>query len=186
MGTYDIYEQDKCYSGKYNFIIFWKGSIEKDEEDFILYYENSELPVWNIQETANLSGNKIFSSTNDFQQKPILHVNYILKKGDKLHFNFIVHGFFIPKNESEKKYYLNLPASAEYSDHSMGIDYNSHILKGSNLIIVENNEIYGDSIEKIFSWRWASQKFSKKQKKFDRFSNKHDVKIKINITSHYE
>lgn len=185
-GNYTTKEGKASYSGKYSFTIRWTGCMEKDDLDFLLYYENSELIKFKAEEKGIFPETTRTLSTKDFLDKPSFSLNYILKKGDNLHFNFIVKGFLTPLNESEHKFFLILPASEENSLESSEIDYNSFITKGSNSVFLDEKRIYLSNVKKKFTWEWDYKKWHIIQDKQVFFSNTHEVKVEIFIKPHFK
>ncbi len=160
--------------------------MEKDNGDYLLYYENSELISFEAEETGIYPESIKIINTNDFQDKPYFKLNYILRKGENLHFDFFVKSFLIPKNKSKSKYQLSLPASKENSLHSSEIDYNLYITKGSNLVFLEEKGIFLDTVEKKFYWKWRYQKPRLPQSMPAFFSHSHDVNVEISIEPHFQ
>lgn len=184
-GNYKVDERNSSYSAHYSFTLLWTGCMEKDNGDYLLYYENSELISFKAEEKGIFPESTKIIYTEDFHDKPFFKLNYILRKGENLHFDFFVKSFLIPQNESEHKFQLSLPASRENSRHSSEIDYNLFVSKGSNLIFLEEKEIYLDTVEKKFAWKWKYEKPHIPQSVPDFFSNSHDVKVKISINPHF-
>ncbi len=159
--------------------------MEKDNGDYILYYENSELISFEAEEKGKFPESTKIIYTDDFRDKPSFKLNYILRKGENLHFDFFVKSFPIPQNESIRKFQLSLPASKENSRHSSDIDYNLFVSKGSNLIFLEEREIYLDTVEKKFAWKWEYHKPHIQRSIPAFFSSSHDVKVQISIDPHF-
>ena len=184
-GNYRIDERNSSYSAHYSFTLLWTGCMEKDNGDYLLYYENSELISFKAEEKGIFPESTKIICTDDFHDKPSFKLNYILRKDENLHFDFFVKSFLIPKNESKRKYQLCLPASKENSLRSSEIDYNLYVAKGSNLIFLEEKGIYLDTIEKKFAWKWKYQKPHIPRSMPAFFSNSHDVKVEISINPHF-
>jgi hypothetical protein len=184
-GNYKIDERNSSYSANYSFTLLWTGCMEKDNGDYLLYYENSELISFEAEETGIYPESTKVIKTDDFHDKPSFKLNYILRKGENLHFDFFVKSFLIPKNKSKRKYQLSLPASKENSRCSSEIEYNLYVTKGSNLIFLEEKGIFLDAVEKKFAWKWKYQKPRLPQSMPAFFSNSHDVKVEIYIDPHF-
>jgi hypothetical protein len=184
-GDYKVNEGKASYFGRYSFTIIWTGSMEKSEDDFILYYENSELARFVAEESAMFPDSVRILPADEFLDKPSFNLNYILRKGESLYFDFVVNGFLIPQNNSQNKFYLNLPSSEENSFHSPEINYDSFVTKGSNHIFVVEKDIYSDSVQKKSSWVWNYQKWHIIQNKPVFFSNSHEVKVEISVKPHF-
>ena len=184
-GDYKITEGRSSYFGRYSFTIIWTGCMEKNEDDFILYYENSELIRFAAEERVMFPGSVRILSTEEFLDKPSFNLNYILRKGESLYFDFVVNGFLTPQNNSQHKFYLNLPSSEENSLHSPEINYDSFVTKGSNHVFLVEKDIYSDSVEKKSSWEWKYQKWHNIQDNPVFFSNSHEVKIEVSVRPHF-
>jgi len=184
-GNYKVDEGNSSYSAHYSFTLLWTGCMERDNGDYLLYYENSELISFEAEEKGIFPESTKIICTDDFQDKPSFKLNYILRKGENLHFDFFVKSFLIPKNESKRKYQLSLPASKENSRRSSEIDYNLYVSKGSNLIFLVEKGIYLDTVKKKFAWKWKYQKPHIPRSMLAFFSYSHDVKVEISIHPHF-
>jgi len=183
-GNYSISQEKTIYSGNYSFSIIWTGCMEIDDDDFLIYHEDSELREWDAQEKSfSPQGISIFRG-DEFSERPTFVFNYILKEKGILHFNFKIEGFYVPQNKSHKKYYLELPASHENSKSSPKINYNLFILQGSNRVTIEESNLMQDMFEKTFQWRWQFPKGSGERNQLDSFSSSHEAKCKVTIISH--
>lgn len=185
-GNYKINEGQSSYPGNYSFTFLWTGCMEKDNGDFLLYRENVKLLQWEVQETALFPDFLRVLYTSNFLVKPSFNLNYILKKEGKLIFDFSVEGFYVPHNTSNNKFYLNLPVSKENSQKFSELSYDLHLNKSSNNISLKEKEIYHDSVEKYFSWKWNYRDWSVNPGENVYFTNSHEVKVKISITPHFE
>lgn len=184
-GRYKINEPSSAFSGRYGFTILWTGCMEINDDDFLLYYENSELLSFEAEEKGGYPNSTRILSTDDFKDRPSFHLNYILRKDEGLYFDFIVYGFQAPLNESKYKFYLNLPESEENPPELSEIDYDSFVSKGSNLIFLEEKKIHSETVEKKSSWEWNYQKWRLVEKMPVFFSNSHEVTIDISVKPHF-
>jgi hypothetical protein len=184
-GEYRQEEKQIACSGRYSFSILWKGSMERDDSDYLLYCLSSDLLDWEAQEKAISPGRATILTVKDFEEKPCLNLNYILKKEENLHINFEVQGFMVPRSASLDKFYLPLPVSKESSQENSPIDYDTYIVKGSNQVMIGEKDIYLGRAEKKFSWTWKHQQWLLKSNLpvFD--SSSHEVKVKVTITPHF-
>jgi len=183
-GDYKLEEAPATYSGNYSFTISWTGTMEKDDADYLLYHSNCKLVEWEAGEELSRPEVLKFLKTDEFANKPEFKLVYILKKEADLHFSFWVEGFFVPQNESPNKFYLCLPSSEENAQSVSGIEYNSFVSKGSNQISFEEDKLSSAPVEKTFTWYWKNQRWTLLQDKTVRFSNSHQVKVKISIVPH--
>ncbi len=184
-GEYKMEGGEKNYLGNYSFTILWTGTMERDNTDYILYHLNSEIVSWEAQEKAISPDSFKLLRAPDFADRPCFDLNYILRKDDDLHFDLAVQSFFVPQNDSEDKFYLNLPSSEENSQKFSEVNYNSFVSNGSNRISLEEKVIYLGPQEKIFSWTWKNARWLFKQERTVFISNSHKVKVNICIKPHY-
>jgi len=181
-GEYKVDTRQVKYAGAYAFAFLWTGTMEKDDEDYLLVHNSCTLTKWEIEEKADSAGSLHILTADEFPDRPELKVNYILKMEGGLHFNFAVEGFDVPKNVSSESFYLCFPASQENRAQWAGIDYNLFVKKGSNKIAMDEARIQRGSAEKIFSWTWSHQAWVQKQEQVVFQSNNHEAKVKIEIT----
>jgi hypothetical protein len=183
-GAYTLNEGKTSYSGKYAYAIQWKGCMEQDGEDFILYYEDSELLRWNLREEKKQSDSPEIKSTKEFSEKPGFAINYILTKKKNIHFDFLVHGFRVPQQGQNHHYYLHLPASKENSYHPTDIVYDLYIYKGSNQVYFSRDDLHDDCIKKDFHWSWKRHSSEGDAEQSSYLSHSYDVDVEISIHKH--
>jgi hypothetical protein len=183
-GEYKQDARDAQCSGTYSFTIAWIGAMEVDQDDYLLYHTSSELQQWEAQERAAYPQEIKALTTQDFPDKPELKVNYILKKGDGLYFDFVVRGFDVPLSPAPEHFYLDLPTSEENTFASSGGSYNPHVRAGSNRIFLDEKQIYRSPLEKSFAWTWKNQAWLQETDKNIFQSNSHSVQVKIIIIPH--
>lgn len=183
-GTYTLDEGKTSYSGKYAYTIQWTGCMEQDGDDFILYYEDSELVRWDSQEKKKQSGSAKIKITKKFSEKPSFTFNYILTKKKNIHFDFMVCGFHVPQQGRNRQYYLHLPASKENSYQPTDIAYDLHIYKGSNQVYFNKDDLLDESIKKDFHWSWKRHSSGGKAGNSSFLTHSHDVDVEISILKH--
>jgi hypothetical protein len=183
-GHYLIKQAETSFSGDYSFRILWTGCMERDGQDFLIYHQNWELQEWNILESTDRFDSSRSLSTASFSKKPEFDFNYILVRGDKLHFDFLVQGFSVPEADFPHKFPLRLAATKENSERNPEMGYNTHIQKGSNRIFLDRHDILDESVQKSFHWSWKNQKWQPIKKATVFFSHDHDVTIELSIISH--
>jgi hypothetical protein len=183
-GTYTLGKTKTTYSGKYAYDIQWSGCMEQDGEDFILYYEDTELIRWEPQEKKRQSGFSEIKVTKKFSEKPSFALNYILTKKENIHFDFLVRGFRVPQQGQKNRYYLHLPASKENSNHPTDIAYDSHVHKGSNQIYFSKEDLLDESVNKDFHWSWKRHSPEGSPEDSSYLSHSYDVDVEISILRH--
>jgi len=184
-GEYKQEEKQIACSGRYSFSILWKGNMERDDSDYLLYRLSSDLLDWDAQEKAVSPGTTTVLTVKDFEEKPYLNLNYILRKEENLHIDFQVQGFMVPRSASLDKFFLHLPVSQENSQQNSMIDYDTYIVKGSNQVMISEKDIYLGRAEKKFSWTWKRQQWLLKNNMLVFDSSSHEVKVKVTIIPHF-
>lgn len=183
-GKYNIEDRNALYSGSYSSTFLWRGSIERDNGDYILYHFSNELVQWEATETAKLPERIKILTTPDFIDKPSFKLNYVLRKEGNIYFDFIVLGFSVPQSNSSESFYLVFPSSKENSQSISDINYNFFVRKGSNQVTVEDSQIYCGGVKKNFNWTWKREQWLDKGGQSLLFSNSHEVKVTLTITPH--
>lgn len=185
-GEYKVEQEDTSYTGNYSFTIVWTGSMETDDEDYIIYHENCELLRWEAREKKTSDSSPQVKSTADFKEKPYFHFNYLFREGKNLSFDFTIDEFPVPQEETSSPLHLLMPSSRSIFVTHLGKSYESSIIKGSNSISIEEKDIYISRVEKEFAWTWKDQKWIPEQKVPTRLTNLHKVVVKVSITPHFE
>jgi len=184
-GEYKLEKKEASYSGDYSFTTLWTGCMERDDADYLLYHQESRLLHWKAKEKEVFPEFSQMKSGKDFKERPLFHLIYILKKEENLHFDFIVQGFSIPQSESKSKLFLQMPCSGDKSDLHPEINYESFIVKGSNLIFLEEKDIYAAPVDREFTWTWKRYTWAPSPENPIRLTNLHKVKVKISIEPHF-
>jgi len=183
-GEYRLEGREGRFLGNYTFAVRWLGSMERDDDDYLLYPLDCELRTWDAQETASASNAVTFFTTGDFRDRPSFVFNYIFRQGQELHLDFGVNGIVIPQAEGPDRTLLLFPASAENNQHDNEISYNNFVTKGSNRIALEETEIYAGSLKRTYSWTWKNRRWTLKQQQTIFTSHSHEVEVKLAIIPH--
>ena len=184
-GKYKVRESDTTYLGTYTIKALWKGCIEKDEEDFLLFHESCDLLEWDIQEAFNSPNSTALLTRKDFPEKPVFDFRYLLHKGGEIHLDFVLRGFFIPRKRSKHTFYLDLPTSKENSESS-NVVYNFYVNKGTNKVSLDSEKILRNSVEETYNWSWNHQKWFPGAEETVFFSNSHNVDVRITVVPVFE
>lgn len=184
-GEYKLEDGEKSNIGHYSFVLLWTGCMEQDMDDYLIYHENSELLEWEAQEKVHSAEASHILSGNDFSGKPCFDFHYILRRDKDLHFDFQVDGFYVPQDKSDRRFYLILPSSQENKNNSSQLDYNAFLLQGSNSVSVEEEEIYHQTIEKTYCWKWKHHQKQSGEERTVFFFHSHDAKVVLTIIPHY-
>ena len=181
-GDYRIEAPGVKVAGTYVFVVRWTGTMEKDDEDYLLVHNSCDLTKWEIEEKADAEGALRVLTTGDFPDKPALKVNYILKLEDGLHVDFAVEGFDVPRAIATEGFELIFPATKENIARFGGLNYGLFVKTGSNKIVMDESAILRGSADKTFDWTWKHQAWVQKQERTIFQSNAHQAKVKIEIT----
>lgn len=158
--------------------------MERDQHDFILYHEDSELVHWEPLERKQSADSKKSRATKKFAEEPCFELHYILGRGKDLHFDFLVKGFDIPQLCSAQKTYLHLPASKGNSDNPTKLDYDLYIRKGTNNIAINRDALDQSSAKKEFQWTWQREKWFGTGEDTPYLFHIHDVVVKVSVIRH--
>lgn len=185
-GKYKYKESKTAFAGKYAYTILWTGCIERDQHDFILYHEDSDLVHWEPLELKKSGNSKKPRATKKFSEEPNFEMHFILRRGKNLHFDFLVKGFDIPQHCSDKKTYLHLPASKGNTDNPTGLDYDLYISKGSNNVEIKRDMLDQSCVKKEFQWTWQREKRFGSGENAPQLFHYHDVDVEVSVIRHTE
>lgn len=185
-GQYRTQQEETVYTGNYQLTVLWTGIMERDAEDYRLFHGRSETTRWSAQETASSPTSLKTLSGDDFRDAPKFNMEYVLKKEDQLHFAFFVNGFRGPRNESAQKSFILLPFTEENQLSLSGPNYRTFIVAGSNSVWLDERDIYKKACRKEFKWTCKQQQWSLKEKRTTLFSNRHQARVLVSVSPHYE
>jgi len=169
--------------GVYSFAFLWTGTMEKDDEDYLLVHGRCDLTKWKIEEKAGREGVLRILTTADFPEKPALKVNYILRLEGGLHVDFAVEGFSVPQSAASESFELIFPASYENTARFGGINYDLFVKKGSNKIILDEKDVRRGAAMRSFDWTWKRQTWIQGQEQIVLQAQAHQTKVKVEITA---
>jgi hypothetical protein len=170
--------------GRYRFNLRWTGFMENDDHDYLLYRLGCELLGWEAEETCTaLTGARILT-TADFPERPSLDMKYVLRQGNRLNLNLVVHGFSPLEGETGEALELMFPASAEGDHRDSRGAYNEGVIRGSNRIWIKESEIYAYPVERTFDWEWKRQRWLLQRQQTVFASQSHRVEVALAIIPH--
>jgi hypothetical protein len=183
IGTYRIKMGKDSYDAGYSYTIGWSGGMERDGDDFLIYWKNTDLSHWEIKETlSNVYTGKTKTLTmKDISEKPHFMFDYLMDEEKDVHVNFYIEGFSIPLNQSSQKIYFHLPETKENSNLFHSIDYNLYVTKGINIVSIKKNKIYRDKIKKNFNWKWKHEGWLPEVTKPVFYFHNHSVEIEVTV-----
>jgi hypothetical protein len=150
-GDYRMVRENLPVNGRYQYRFFWRGSMERDNGDYILYQGDRELLslIWHeamqnrIQDLSSLI-------------KPDIFVNYVVRKEGKLHVDFNIRSALSGAERTGSRMAIHFPQSAEHERIDSTVRYNRWIEKGSNEIAVAEDPIYSlAETNGQFKWDWC-------------------------------
>ncbi len=156
-GEYRISDRAKGapVDGDYSFRARWVGRLEPDEDDFLLVHLKTEVLEWRLSEKAGAPGLDAHPDVPD-TPAPDLRLNYILRDGRSLEFDFVLDGALsVPLHEYPVKARLDLPRSATPPDGLPGYHYDDNVFRGSNRVVIPAEDLGRRKAERSFSWEWT-------------------------------
>jgi hypothetical protein len=181
-GDYTVKDSGTTYSGEFLYRAQWDGTMERDGADFLLYYAATEPQAWEVREKASLQSATRIMTDKESAEKPGLRLNYVLRQGADILFDFDVGGVRIPLNSSPDKFDLVLPRSREHAgEEDM---YNEFVSKGKNRVFVDEKDLGERPLEKSFSWEWKRQQWILKEKGVVLVAGAHKASVTITIIPH--
>jgi hypothetical protein len=180
-GEYRSESSRERTDGHWTLAFEWTGTIEKDDQDFLLIHSGGALKSWTIEERSSGEETVRTLTQEDTPEKPELKVNYLLKVNGRVRFSFFIAGFDVPLSGSVESFPLAFPASAECGTRSGTVAYNSGILSGSNDVSVDVEKILRGSVDAGFAWTWRRQAWVQLENSLVFQANGHKAKVKITI-----
>ena len=180
-GDYKLDEGGPTFVGRYSFSILWTGLLEKEEDDYLLYRLDCRLGDWEAQETASLQETSEFLTAEDFRQRPNFVLNYIIRKGRDLHLDFITDPMSMPQAHPDEARPILLPSSEQNGQREGLIDYNAHVVKGSNQVKIPESAIYAGPVSRTYNWTWKHQQWLTLGTKTAFASQSHEAEVSVSI-----
>jgi len=184
-GEYLLEENESNCQGGYFFLIQWKGCLEKDDDDYILYHVDSRLSDWKAQETVSSPQDTTTGTTRDIKKKPSFSLKYILRRETDLFLNFLVKGIAVPQGGGKESVFIFFPSSEENGQRRAQVDYNACVVEGSNGVSLKEAEIYAGPVTKDYSWTWKHQQREFRKQVTVLASQSHRARVSLCIVPHY-
>ena len=184
-GEYALEGKESDCKGNFSFLIYWKGCLEKDDDDYLLYHVDSRLSDWKAQETVSSPQNATTRTTRDIKKKPSFSLKYILRRETNLFLNFLVKGIVVPQSGGEESFFIFFPSSQENGQRRAQVDYNAYVVEGSNGVSLKEAEIYAGPVTKDYSWTWKLQQREFRQRVPVLASQSHRARVSLCIVPHY-
>jgi hypothetical protein len=181
-GDYTVKDFETTFAGEFTCRAQWEGSMEPDGPDFLLYRTRTDVPDWEILEKAALPNATRILTQRETAEKPRLRLNYVIRQGRDLRFDFEVEGIRVPLSAWPEKFDLVLPRSKE--SFGEGTGYDDFISKGTNLVSIGDDGLERDRSEKSFSWEWKRQHWAAREKGAVFVSGSHKVSVTVTLIRH--
>ncbi|MCP5048097.1 MAG: hypothetical protein GY940_13070 [bacterium] len=170
-GKYNHQTKNNRFKGHYSFNVTVFGTMQTDEDDYILVqaFQETKHPQW---QHIVYNGNTPQTFDLDEKLKPDFTLNYVFKQNGTLFFD---HDFQpIPIPSTNPIINLHLPESAGNRWVSSKGQYNNRILGGSNRVTIKDKTIYKTVINnRSFHWVW--------REKNHRWNHRHDADVSLKI-----
>jgi hypothetical protein len=149
-GDYRMIKENQPLSGRYRYRFLWRGSMERDNGDYILYQGDSELLFLEWHEAVQ-------NQSRDLGRliRPEIFVNYVVRKDSKIHVDFNIRPSAPGSEKASGRMAIHFPQSAEHEIIDPSNRYNRWVGEGSNTVALIERQIY-DRIdtEGEFGWEW--------------------------------
>jgi hypothetical protein len=173
--------EETRYAGSFAFAFAWTGTLQKDDEDYILVHKTCRLTDWRIEERGTVRGDVATLTAGDIGDRPELQVRYILRREGGLHMAFDVAGFDVPKLAAADAFPLVLPMTAE-SVAAAGRKYDLFVKSGSNRVVVAEAALARGPADAKFAWTWKNQAWVQKREANVFQSSGHEARVRLLIT----
>jgi len=184
-GDYRLDEGGPTFEGRYSFAVRWTGWLEKDDQDYLLYRLDCRLLDWKAQETASRTEYPGFLTAEDFRERPAFALKYIIRDGEELRLDFTVDQMAVPQARQEEAFPLLLPSSEQNGQRESEINYNAHVIKGSNRVELPESAIYAGPVERTYTWAWKHQEWLPQTPRTIFTSQSHKVEVYLSIIPHF-
>jgi hypothetical protein len=157
-GSYAIEGGDAPLHGEFTCRARWAGTLELDENDFLLYNLKTDVLEWRLEEKAGPPKEESLLLVQETSEAPHLRLNYVLREGSDLRFDYEFEEVSIPLHASSVKAKLEFPRSTGHVALSPGLGYGSGVSRGSNQVVIQGSDLERRAVERTFSWKWQREK----------------------------
>jgi hypothetical protein len=183
-GDYAFKGSGVSRAGDFSYEAVWTGTMEGDGTDFILYHVETRTLAWKIREGPDPAKGSPILTEKETAARPVLKLNYILRKGNRLDVDFVVEPIPIPLVQSAEKFPLFLPCSGEHVRDRSDLFYNDFVSGGSNFVRIPLEALSASTFEKRFRWDWGSRGGVLGEDESAFISNRHSVEVTVCLVSH--
>ena len=185
-GRYGLEGRDARYDGSFAFTLLWVGLMTRDDEDYLLVHNKVDIERWTAEERAQGSGGSVLLKTEDFDEKPELQVNYVLRERDGLRIDLEVKGFAVPRTPSAESFELVFPSSAGDPANLARLRYDIFIASGSNHVILNEKSFQSGPEVKKFRWTWRYRTWVPRADQTILAYQLHEAEVTVAVTPHEE
>ena len=157
-GGYVIEGAGALLRGEFTCRARWAGTLELDGNDFLLYHLKTEVLEWRLAEKSGLPKGESLLLAQETSETPRLRLNYILREGSDLRFDYEFREVSVPLHASPVKANLEFPRSSGHAALSPGSGYRSCVSRGSNRVVIPGSDLERRAAERTFSWEWQREK----------------------------
>jgi hypothetical protein len=183
-GSYVIEGGEAPLHGEFTCRARWAGTIELDENDFLLYHLKTEVLEWRLAEKAGLPKGESRLLVEEASEAPLLRLNYVLREGANIGFDFEFREVSVPIHASPVKVNLEFPRSSEPAGLSPGSGYGSGVSRGSNRVVFPESDLERRAAERTFSWEWQREKRIAGDSGTFLITQKHRAEVVVTLVAH--
>ncbi len=159
-GRYSVREGSCSFSGDFLYEAAWSGSLERDDDDFLLTHIRNEIVRWELEENAEPGEGGGQAGLKELPEKPVFRMNYVLTEGSRLRFDFAIEGFAVPRAASVNKFELAFPRTKSGAPGAVAAGYDGAVVQGSNDVCLRVIDIGRPRVDRSFRWIWKNRQAS--------------------------
>ena len=183
-GDYAIKGGEAAFQGAFTCRAEWGGTVERDGDDFLLYRLKSETLDWKLTEEAAPPGQEPVEKSGEASERPLLRLNYVLREGGDLRFDYEFREVSIPLHASSMKVDLEFPRSSGQSAPLFGASYDDFVRRGSNRVVIPASDLERRSAERTFSWEFRREKRVAKDSRVFIVTQRHTAGAVVKLVAH--
>lgn len=146
------------FSESFKMEICGNATFERDNGDYLLFPGNKKIRSFIWEESIQRPGLPVETDNISEKIKPNLVINYVVRRRGKLYIDFELGSIKVPTVRSFQSQLVFLPRSAENRGTHPEDGYNRGVGKGSNMVRVEESQIYQRKlVEEGFEWQWSKR-----------------------------
>jgi len=183
-GSYTIKGGAASVTGEFTCRARWEGTIERDANDFLLYHLKTEVLEWNLAEKSSLPKGESLLVALETSEKPLLRLNYILREGSDLRFDYEFREVAVPLHAFPVKMDLEFPRSSGHGVISLGSGYGDFVSRGTNRVAIPESDLERRAAERTFSWEWRREKRVVRNSGTFLVTQRHTAETAVSLVAH--